>query len=315
MRRLLGVIATLSLVFFALFAAFAAYHRSALRLPDSGAGVRARSGATTELETIESPTSVSTLLQLTDADGPVTTAWLRVPRRLDPDYAILMTYVGHKTGRKILELIPQRPDVVLVAMQYSAVYRHATLRQQLALPSVVAATVHDTVVGGMLAVAELERRGFDSSRLTVLGVSVGSFFAVLHGAYDEAVPRVLVVHGGGDIHGVLATMYASRGQPWRGHWVGALGYLFLDPYDSLHHVQHIAPRSFTMIATRGDGYFPEESARQLYARAGAPKAIAWSSGAHVRSKRLDIVDDLVLQIDAYFDGRLRFDQSESRPSP
>lgn len=294
---------------------FVAYHRSALRLPDSGAGVRARSGPTDELETMESVDSVSTLLQLSDKNGPVTTAWLRVPRRLEADYEVLMTYVGHQTGRKILDLIPERPDVVLVAMQYPVAYRNDTWREQLALPRVVGTAVHDTVVGGMLAIGELERRGFDGSRLTVLGVSVGSFFAVLHGAYDDAVPRVLVVHGGGNIYRVLATMYASRDEPWKGRLVGMLADLFLGPYDSVHHVERIAPRSFAMIAARGDGYFPEESARQLYARARAPKAIAWRKGAHVRSKRLDIVADLVGQIDAYLDGQLRFDESEPQRSP
>lgn len=311
-RRLLACIAALPLV---VATGFVLYHRAVASWPESGAAVRARARPATVLETVDQPSSIATLLQLADADGPVTTAWLRVPHQLELDYEILLTYVGHKTGRKILDLIPERPDVVLMAMQYAAPYRHETWRQQLALPRVVGATVHDTVTGGMLAVAALERRGFDSSRLTVLGVSLGSFFAVLHGAYDEAVPQVLVVHGGGDIYRVLATMYAGRGKPWTGRLVGLLGHLFLGPFDSLHHVERIAPRSFTMIATRGDGYFPEESARRLYARARAPKAIAWRTGAHVRSKRLDIVEDLVVQIDTYFDGHLQFDESEPRPNP
>jgi hypothetical protein len=234
---------------------------------------------------------------------------LRVPRDLDRDYEVLLTYVGHTAGRKILDLIPERRGLVLMAMQYAAAYENDTLREQLALPRTVPAAVRDTVEGGMLAVAELEHRGFDLDRLTVLGVSVGSFVAVLHGAHDEAVPRVLVVHGGGDLRRVLFSMYDHRDRPWTGRLVGGLAWLFLDPLDSLHHVGRISPRSFTMIASRGDTYFPEESARRLYARARAPKAISWTSGDHVRSKRTDIIDDLVVQIDAYLDGKLEFDEA------
>ncbi len=42
----------------------------------------------------------------------------RRPTDLLPDYKIVLIYAGVKTRRKILDLIPERPDVVLVAPQY-----------------------------------------------------------------------------------------------------------------------------------------------------------------------------------------------------
>jgi len=297
----------------ALAVGFVVHHRLDLRWPDSGAAVRREWRPARVLETVERPASVATLLEIHDAAGPITTAWLRVPRELQADYEVLITYVGHATGRKLLDLVPERPDVVLVAMQYSGEYRRETWSDKLALPRVLRETTHDTVAGGMLAVEELERRGFERQRLTILGVSVGTFFAVLHGAYDEAPPRVLIVHGGGDLRRVLGSIYTHRGRPWTGRLVGSLAWLFLDPVDPIHHVGKIAPRSFAMIASRGDTSFPEESASLLYAEAGAPKAIAWTAGDHVRSKRPDIIAELVESIDAYLQGNLDFDERVGEP--
>lgn len=312
MRRTVTLLVVIALLVPAIFVA---WHRIILRLPDSGRSVRAGFLPAAILEQVQRPSSLATLLELRRGDGDggrvVTTAWLRVPHDLDPDYEVLLTYVGHTAGRKILDLIPERRDMVLMAMQYAAAYENDTWREQLALPRTISEAIRETVEGGMLAVSELEHRGFDRRRLTVIGVSVGSFVAVLHGAYDEAVPRVLVVHGGGDLRRILFSMYSQRDRPWTGRLAGWLAWLFLDPLDSLRHVERIAPRPFTMIASRGDTYFPEESARQLYDRARAPKAISWTSGDHVRSKRPDIVSDLVEQIDAYLDGKLAFDESEN----
>ncbi|MDH3402896.1 MAG: hypothetical protein OEP45_04705 [Acidobacteriota bacterium] len=294
---------------------FVARHRSAIELPEPGPAVRAGHAPATALETVDRGVSVATRLRLNGRSASPTTAWLRVPRALDADYEILLTYVGHKTEGRILDLIPERRDLVLMAMQYAAEYRRDTWREKIALPRTVSGAVRDTVAGGMLALAELEHRGFELERLTVLGASVGCFFAVLHGAYDEAVPRVLVVHGGADIRRILESWYRSEGRPWTGRLVGGLAYLFLDPYDSVHHVARIAPRDFTLIAARGDAYFPEPSARLLYDAARPPKALVWNEGAHVRSRRADIIADLVTQIDLYLDGRLELDESEAAELP
>jgi hypothetical protein len=311
--RRLGIFIVATLL--SVLVGFVLYHRLSVELPASGGEVRAGYRPATELETLERPSSVATLLRLHGSSGSLTTAWLRVPWDLDPDYDILLTYVGHQAGRKILDLVPERNDVVLLGMQYAAEYRRDTWRQKLALPSTLRRATHDTVAGGMLALAELERRGFDLDRLTVLGVSLGSFFAVLHGAYDDRVPRVLVIHGGGNLRWILTSYFGERGQPWAGRLAGALAYLFLGPLDSVHHVARIAPRDFTMIAARGDGAFPERSARALYSSARAPKAIAWTEGSHVRSGRPDIIADLVTQIGLYLDGDLEFDEREQLAAP
>ncbi len=312
-RRRLGVLIAAALL--SIPVGFVLYHRFSIELPAPGDEVRGGYAPATPMETLDRDASVATLLRLNSRSGSPTTAWLRVPRDLDPDYDILLTYVGHQAGRRILDLVPERSDVVLVGMQYAAEYRRDTWQQKLGLPGMLRRATLDTVSGGMLALAELENRGFDLDRLTVMGVSLGSFFAVLHGAYDERIPRVLVIHGGSNLRWILTSYFGERGQPWTGRLAGGLAYLFLDPLDSVHHVARISPRELTMIAARGDGAFPESSAHELYAAARAPKAIVWTDGSHVRSSRPDIIADLVVQIDLFLDGGLEFDESESLPAP
>jgi len=285
------------------------HHRLSIALPRSGNAVRASGEASITVTQGATKTSTTSLLELHDQSGAVTTAWLREPLHLATDYKVLLTYVGHETGRGILDLIPERDDLVLLAMQYPFVYG-ATWSEKLMLPTRLNEAAGFTVTGGMLAIAELQNRGFEVDRLTVLGVSFGSYFAILHGAYDELVPRTLVVHGGGDIRGVLTSAFSHRGQPWTGRLLGALGFLFLDPLDPVHHISRLAPGSLVLVAARGDPYFPEHGIQRLYERARPPKAIVWNTGAHVRSSRPDIVAHLVVQIDAYLDGRLQFDESE-----
>ena len=44
--------------------------------------------------------------------------WYRRPRVLSPNYRVLLVYSGVKTKDAVLDLIPDRPDVVLCAVQY-----------------------------------------------------------------------------------------------------------------------------------------------------------------------------------------------------
>ena len=60
------------------------------------------------------------------------------------------------------------------------------------------------------------------SRVTVVGASVGTPFAKIHGALDDRVPRVLIVHGGGDLRAIIRA--ARWEQAWLktpAVWVGA----------------------------------------------------------------------------------------------
>ncbi len=52
-----------------------------------------------------------------------------------------------------------------------------------------------------------------------------------------------------------------------------------------------------MIATRNDPFFPVQSVEKLYARAAEPKEIIWTETQHVRSRKSDLVDEILTQIE------------------
>ena len=225
------------------------------------------------------------------------TAYVRRPAELAPDYKIVLIYAGAKTRERILELVPDRPDVVLLAPQYP--YQSPRgLWQSLRLPHDIRLAAYRTVAGGMLAVSFLEEtEGLDPDRVTVIGSSVGTAFAALHGALDERVPRVILIHGGGDFPRIIRFMERGRGRPWSGEAKARLAAIFVDTFDPIHHVHRIAPRELILIGARDDGYFPAASTEDLYARAGEPKSLIWTDTDHVRSRKSEVLEQVLALVD------------------
>jgi hypothetical protein len=226
----------------------------------------------------------------------VSTAYVRRPLKLNPDYYIILTYAGAKTGKKILGLIPERSDLVLVSVQYP----YQSPRSALAYPRWpydVRQAAFRTVAGGMLAVSFLDaEEDLDLDNLTVVGLSVGSTFATIHGSLDERVPVTLLIHGGGDLPLLVRTNVKQR---WLALPASLVAEILVHSFDPIHYADRIAPRKLVMISSRNDSYFPVASAEALYSRADEPKEIIWTATPHVRSKKADLVAEIVGQIEQY----------------
>ncbi len=242
------------------------------------------------------------LVELRNTRGEaVATAYVRSPRVVPPRPRILLTYTGEKTGRQILELIPQRPDLVLVAVQYPYERPRGLLRT-LRWPYDVRRAVFRTVAGGMLAVSFLvEHDRLATDRLTVLGASLGTSFAVIHGALDPRVASVMVVHGGGDLTGVLWEIERRAGRSWRAPLVAGLGAVLVESFEPMRYVDRIAPRPLWLLASRNDRYFPPSSVQSLYDRAGEPKRLQWTDTEHVGAKKASLVAEIVRQVEVHLD--------------
>ncbi len=253
------------------------------------------------IEVLETwPTALSTVrrVELENHRGEApATALVRRPHELAGGYKIVLVYAGVKTREKILELIPERPDVVLVAPQYPRVDAKGVWRS-LQVPGAVRRAAFRTVAGGLLATRFLEQtEGLDLSRLTVIGSSIGTAFAALHGALDERVPRVVLIHGGGDFPKVIRYMERHRGRRWSGEAKALLAELVADTFDPLHWVPRISPRELILIGARDDTYFPAASTLELYARAGEPRTLIWMDSAHVRSRQSETVERILELVD------------------
>jgi fermentation-respiration switch protein FrsA (DUF1100 family) len=149
----------------------------------------------------------------------------------------------------------------------------------------------------MLAMSALEEAGYDLGRLTVLGSSVGGPFAILHGALDPRVPRVVVVHPALSFPTVLKALDDARGRPLRGSLLRFLAWFFLDSFDPLHHARKISPRELVIVAAERDRYFAPEDSQALYDRAQEPKRLIWTDSGHVRSQPDELTTELVRLIE------------------
>lgn len=244
------------------------------------------------------PLGTARLVELINSRGePVASAWIRRPRALAPDYRIVLVYAGRETGRSILDLVPDRADLVLIAPQYPYREPEGAL-ECLRWPYDVRRAAFRSVAGGLLAVSYLERdEGLDARRMLVVGASLGSAFATIHTALDPRVPRLLIVHGGGDLPLVIRAIEERRGRAWRGRLESALASVLVDSFEPLHYAAAISPREVVVIGARGDAVFPTASTVALYRAAGEPKSLRWTSGGHVRSRRNVVLDDVLREIE------------------
>ena len=254
---------------------------------------------TVTLQSWESDRSEVRLVELRNDRGEaVANAYFRRPSELAQAYRIIMIYAGAKTGDKILDLVPDRPDVVLVAVQYPYESPRG-FWEHLAWPGEVRRQVFRAVAGGMLAVSFLQdEEKLDLEKLAVVGVSVGGPIATVHGALDERVPALVLVHAGGDLPGQI--LAAGEGR-WLAHPAAALASIFFDTFEPLHYIERISPRRLLLIAGREDPILPVANVEALYALAGEPKQIVWTQSGHVHAKDTDLVAHIIGQLEQYLE--------------
>jgi hypothetical protein len=251
------------------------------------------------LDSWESAQSRFQLLQLRNHRGDaVTNVYFRRPLELDPHHRIFLIYAGAKTRDKILTLIPERSDLVLVSVQYPYDSPDGLL-EHLRWPLHIRQAAFRAVAGGMLALSFLHvEEDLDIDRLTVIGVSVGVPFATMHGALDERVPTVVLIHGGGDLPAQVRAIAEPR---WIATPASVMAAILFHTFEPLRYVDRISPRKLVMIAARHDTMLPLETIEKLYARADEPKEMIWTESGHVRSKDTDLIADIVRQIDRYLE--------------
>ena len=293
-RRLLVAAALLIGIVAAAIALFA------VALPEDGTDevlqVRGRFGGTQMLAARD---DVQHLALRNDRGEIVSTAWIRRPRVLRNDYRIVITYAGANTGAKILDLIPARDDLVLVAVQYPW-QPPRTLLGRLRAPYDIRQAAYRTVAGGLLSVDYLEREArLDTSRILLLGASLGSVFATLHGALDQRVPEVVLIHGGASLPSMLRAAAGRRTPEWMKPALVRLALIPIGTFDPARYVGRISPRRLVIIAAREDRNFPPEAIVSFYDLARQPKELRWTESVHVGVRNRRVVEMVLAELEEY----------------
>jgi hypothetical protein len=240
-------------------------------------------------------------LELLDAAGArVSSALVRLPPSPAGIRRSLVIYSGKDTGEQILDLIPERPDLALVAPQYPPIDPEGWV-EKAAWPARLRGAVYSTVAGGMAALAYLDREGIPRGRTVALAASLGTSFGTIHAALDDRVDELVIVHGGGNFRIILRHIYANRGKPLQAALAPWAAEVLIDAFDPVHWIGRVGPRPVLLIATRRDRHFPVASVEALYAAAHSPKRLVWTETDHVGASKTEIVEAIVAQIEAYLD--------------
>jgi pimeloyl-ACP methyl ester carboxylesterase len=249
-----------------------------------------------ERRTIERVTSKTTLskIGITSDSGLRAEVRLRVPNREGKWPAVLLA-VGLETGERVLDLVAERDDLVMLAVDYGweGEFDVRTLRQTQRSLRRLKTVSSDAVPRLLLALDVLVReRTVDTNRLVVVGVSFGSYFAIPAAALDPRVSRVILVQGGGEMGAVIAASapFWKAALPPRA--LATVGETMFLPLQPERWIGRVSPRRVTFIASRTDPQFPVAAVEQVYRLAGEPKELVWHDTPHVAPNAAEIIAEL-----------------------
>lgn len=233
-----------------------------------------------ELESLSPSREFS--LTLTSDAGTRVHLRLRVPRSGPVPRQLVVLIDGQGVGADAVDLLPEDARTVVAALDYpagfpeaidlgDAFFRARSLRDAaLRVPASV-----------MLAVEHLARRDdVDTTRIAVIGSSLGVPAAIIAAALDPRVDGVALIYGGGDLGRLIAANLSLR-PAWLRRLVGAYGAWLLAPLEPTRYAGRLAPRPLVMINGSGDRRIPRSSVEDLYRSARPPKQLLWLDTGHL----------------------------------
>ena len=212
---------------------------------------------------------------------------------------VLVVLGGHRTGSAAVELFGDVGDRAVVALDYPYEGPQrvrgfgGTLR---AIPFIRQAFL-DTPPAISLVVDWLQEQPWvDTSRIVMVGASLGVPFAATAAARDERLSGLLLVHGAADNRLWLQENLSRRVdfhflQPAMAtllHWI-----VYGPVFETEEHVAAISPRPVLIVGAREDERTPAGQSELLYEAAREPKMLRWTEGRHLGPERNDIIEALL----------------------
>ena len=264
---------------------------------DDGAIFLKRKGQLVETRReIVSKSAVTTVteLHLRSDTGLLADVRMRAPNRPGSFPCVLLA-VGLGTGQRVIELVQERDDLVMLAVDYGwrEEFNVSTLREMRRTLGSLRA-VSNFAVPRMLLALDFAAHDpqIDHNRIIIVGVSYGTYLALPAAALDGRVAELILVQGGGEIGATVA----ANAERWRAalspRAAGALMEFLFEPFKPQRWIAGIAPRPVTFIASRTDPTLPVGAVESVFARAGEPKKLVWHDTPHVEPRAQEIIAEL-----------------------
>lgn len=212
---------------------------------------------------------------------------------------IFVVLGGHRTGSDAVDLFGNVGEraVVGVGYPYDGPEKVRGVLQTLgAIPQVRRAFL-DTVPGVSLVIDWLvEQSWVDTSRIIIVGGSLGVPFAATAAVHDARITGAILVHGAVDNRLWIEAQLARRiDKTWLHYPLSVvLHWLAYGPvHNTGMHVGEIAPRPTLIVGARNDERTPAGQPERLYELAGEPKRLRFTEGAHIKPDQPDIIEALL----------------------
>ena len=212
---------------------------------------------------------------------------------------VLVVLGGHRTGSAAVELFGDVGDRAVVALDYpyEGPQRTRGLLETTRTIPLIRKAFLDTPPAISLVLDWLQEQSWaDTSRIVMVGASLGVPFAATAAARDDRLSGLLLVHGAADNRLWLEENLSRRIdlhflQPAVAtflHWL-----IYGPVFDTPEHVAAVSPRPVLIVGARDDERTPAGQTEVLYEAAREPKMLRWTEGEHLGPGRSDIIDALL----------------------
>ena len=233
---------------------------------------------------------------LRTAAGDSARATVRIPRGTPSGSACAVVIAGgFGSGWLAAERIDPGPGVVLLSVDYPfegprrGIPAPEFLRRALEFRRALNAMDDLLLEGCRYAI---ERPEVDSSRVLVVGASLGVPFALRAAAREPRFKGVALLYGSADIGDWVARNLKDVPR-WLRPLAGWLVAVAFRHYEPASLIRHVSPRPVLLLNARGDQRVSEEKAKELYEAAGEPKEQIWLDGGHMRLSNTELVTRLL----------------------
>ena len=242
--------------------------------------------------------------ELTDERGRRTRGELHLPAGHSSKLPGLLILGGKGTGARAAGLIRLTRPAALCSMDYPAFEtKKITLRDSPAFITGMREASLDAVGGTFNVLDYLCARGeVDTSRITVVGASLGVPFAVISSSLDQRVNALVLVYGAGDLDHLIDWNLRRKLKftPAR-LLVSRILSTAAAPFEPSAYIGRLAPRPLLMVNSRQDERIPEPCIRHLFSNAGQPKTIRWLATAHIHPTNRELIDSLTETVSGWLE--------------
>ena len=260
-----------------------------------GGGVAAAAAVAAPTAAPADPSEITRIWLRTEA-GDSARATLRVPSGAPPRSACAVVIAGgFGSGWRAAERIDPGPGVLLLSVDYPfqgprrGIPAGEFFRRAFDFRRAVNAMDDLLLEGIEYAIARPE---VDSSRVLLVGASLGVPFALRAAAREPRAKGVALLYGSADLGDWVARNLKDVprwARPIAG-WIIAISFRHYEPK---RLVRHVSPRPLLLLNARGDQRVSEEKAKELFEAAGEPKEQIWVGGGHMRLSDAELVERLL----------------------